>query len=152
MDQQPLFLAPEEEFVGIAEVKVLAPVDLAGGQTVAEHLRHIFSRHLHTYDPFAGGAVIRPILKVVAVAALMVQPRQADAVFLALLVVGTAVPLVIPGAAPELRGTIFAQIMGQALPHQPQPQAVVPHQTPVAAYRAQMLPDVHPPSPLSLFL
>ena len=88
----------------------------------------------------------------VEVAALVVQPRQADAVFLAFLVVGTAVPLVVFGAAPELRGTVFAQIMGQSLPHQPQPQAVVPHQTPVAAHRAQMLPDVHPPSPLSLFL
>lgn len=33
----------------------------------------------------------------------------------AFLVVGTAVPLVVFGAAPELRGTVFAQIMGGSI-------------------------------------
>ena len=93
MDQQPPVLAPEIELVRVTGIEILSPVDLAGGQTVAEHLRHIFSRHLHTYDPLAGGAVIRPILKVVAVAALVVEPGGAVSMFLPLGVVWAVIPL-----------------------------------------------------------
>ncbi|CAN4010851.1 Cell division protein FtsL, partial [Dysosmobacter welbionis] len=100
-----------------------SPVDLAGGQTVAEHLRHIFSRHLHTYDPFAGGAVIRPILKVVAVAALVVEPGGAVSMFLPLGVVWAVIPLEVFRPGKELHRGVLGQVMGQALPVQPQAEA-----------------------------
>ena len=47
MKQQAALLAPEKELIGITGVEVLAAVDLAGGQAVAEHLRHILLRHFH---------------------------------------------------------------------------------------------------------
>ena len=79
----------------------------------------------------------------VAVAALVVEPRQADAVGDALGVVGAAVALVVFHAAPELGGAVFAQVVGQTLPDQPQLQAVVPHQTAVGIDGVQMVEKVH---------
>ena len=43
VEQQAALLAPEEEAV-IGRLEVLPAVDLAGGQSVAEHLRHIHMR------------------------------------------------------------------------------------------------------------
>ena len=74
MHQQPFFLAPEKKLVGIAGIEVRTPVDLAGGQPVAEHFRHILFRHLHAGNAAAVHAVIRPVFKMVAVAALVVHP------------------------------------------------------------------------------
>ena len=125
-----------------------ALVDPAGGDAVAEHLRYIFFRHFaaaHGHGAVGADAVVDPVLEVMAVAALVVQPGQAHAGFAALLVVGAAKALVILGAAPELRGAVLAQVMGEALPIQAQTKAVVPHQAAVASDGFQMFPNVHFP-------
>ena len=129
-------------------IGILVPlVDPAGGDAVAEHLRHVFFRHLaaaHGHRAVRSDAVVDPVLKVVAVAALVVQPGQAHAGLAALLIVGAAEALVVFGAAPELRGTVLAQVVGQALPIQAQLEAVAPHQPAMAVYGFQMFPNVHP--------
>ena len=124
-------------------------VIFAGADTVNDHLRHILFRHLapaHGHCAVRGDTVVDPVFEVVAVAALVVQPGNAHAVFPALLVIGTAEALVILGAPPELRGAVFAQIVQKTLPIQTQPETVVPYQTAVTVYGFQMLPNVHFPA------
>ena len=116
MHEQLLLFAILEKLVGVSRLKVLTPVDLAGGQPVAEHLRHIFFRHLHAGNAAAVHAVVRPVFKVVAVAALMVHPGGAVADVPALGVIGAAVSLKIFDAGPELHRRELGQIVGQALP------------------------------------
>ena len=130
----PQVLAPLVVVVGGGVRICVALIDPAGGDPVAEHLRHIFFRHFASADidgPILPAAVVDPVLKVVAVAPLVVQPRQTHAVFQALLVVGAAPALVVFYAPPKLRGAVFAQVVGQTLPHQTQLEAIVPHQAPV---------------------
>lgn len=148
MEQEALVPAPEKEFVGVAGVEVRPPVDLAGGQTVAEHLRHVFCRHLHALD--ALWTVVRPELEVVAVAALVVHPGGAVSPGLALGVVGAMVPLEVLHPGPELHRGVLAEIVGQPLPVQPQSEAVFPHQRPMMIHGFQMAPEVHGPRLLFL--
>ena len=143
MDQQPPSLALQEEGVGVAGLKVLSPVDLAGRQTVAEHLRHIFLRHLHAADAAAVPQVVRPVLKVVAVAALVVHPGAAVALGLPLGVVGTVVPLEVADAHPELPGGVLGEVVGQPLPVEPQAEAVPADQPAVMIDGVEMLPEMH---------
>ena len=101
---------------------------------VAEHLGDVAQRHFapaHVDLAVVADTVVDPVFKVVAVAPLVVQPRQTHAVFQALLVVGAAPALVVFYAPPKLRGAVFAQVVGQTLPHQTQLEAIVPHQAPV---------------------
>lgn len=94
---------------------------------VAEHLGHVLLRHLAAADvdgAVLAAAVIDPVFEVVAVAALVVQPGQTDAVFQALLIVGAAPALIVFAAAPEFRRAVFGEVVGQALPHQTQLQAI----------------------------
>ena len=116
MHEQPLLFAILEKLVGVSRLKVLTPVDLAGSQTVAEHLRHIFFRHLHADDALTVDAVIGPVFKMVAVAALVVHPGGAVADVPALGVIGAAVSLKIFDAGPELHRRELGQIVGQSLP------------------------------------
>ena len=118
----------------------------AGGDAVAEHLCHVFFGHLAPADVHAAvlsQTVVDPVLKVVEVAALVVQPRQADAVGDALGVVGTAVALIVLHAAPELGGAVLAQVVGQALPDQTKLPAIVPHQTAMGVDGVQMVKKMH---------
>src|SRR5699024_2322724 len=81
--------------VGIA----VAHIVLAGGDTVADHFRHIPRGHPHTAQRMvAGGRVVDPVFQMVPVAALVVQPGGAVAFGLALGVVGAAVALPVFGA------------------------------------------------------
>ena len=143
MHEQPLLFAILEKLVGVSRLKVLTPVDLAGGQTVTEHLRYIFFRHLHADDALAADTVIGPIFKMVAVAALVVHPGGAVPFVPTLGVVGAAVPLKIFDTGPELHRGELGQIVGQALPVKPQTEAVLPHQSPMALDRFQMPPEIH---------
>ena len=79
----------------------------------------------------------------VTVAALMVQPRETDAVDHALLIVGAAVTLIVFHAAPELGRGVLAQSVGQALPIKPQTEAVFPHQPPMTVDGVQMIEKMH---------
>ena len=121
-------------------------IDPAGGNTVAEHFRHVFLGHLaaaHEHLAVLPDAVVDPVLKMVAVAALVVEPGQAEACLPPLLVVGGAIALVVSGAPPELHWRVFGQIVGQTLPNQPQLHTVVTHQCAVAPDGIPMFLDVH---------
>ena len=61
---------------------------------------------------------------------------------LSLLVVGTAVPLKVFYAGPELHRGELGQVVGQPLPVQTQAEAVFPHQGAVAVNNLQMIPKV----------
>ena len=57
---------------------LLALIDTAGGHPVTEHLCHIFLGHLapaHVHAALGIEAIVDPILEVMAVATLVVQPR-----------------------------------------------------------------------------
>lgn len=142
MEKQPSIFAPQEKLIGMAVVIIPALVNLAGGETVAEHLRHISSRHLHAADAAAVPLVIRPIFKVVPVAALVVEPCGAVAKLFSLGVVRAVIPLEVTDACPELHWGVFGQVVGQALPVQPQAEAIFPHQGAVAVDGFQMAPKV----------
>ena len=129
---------------------LLALIDPAGGDPVAEHLGDVFFRHLapaHEDVPVRGDAVVDPVFKVMAVAALVVQPRQAQARGLPLGIVRAAVALIVVDTAPELGGAVFAQVVRQTLPDQAEPEAVFAHKPPVAVDRAQMCEELHADSP-----
>ena len=128
--------------IRVRQLKVLAPVYPAGGQAVTEHLRHILFGHLHADDALAPNAVIRPVLKVVTVPALVVEPGGAVSPLPPLSVIGAAVPLEIFYACPELDGGILRQVMGQSLPVKAQTEAILPHQAAVMADGFQMAPEV----------
>ena len=106
---------------------VFAPVDLAGRHPVAEHLRHVFQRHLHRlktplFIRRLGGVIppgiVDPILEMVPVAPLVVHPGPAAAGLLPLLVVGAAEALVVAASRKELLRTVFREIVGKPLPVQ----------------------------------
>ena len=131
MKQQPPVLAPEKEPVGVAGVKLVAPIRFAGSQPVAKHFCYVSGRHFHTGDAGAVGGVICPEFKMVTVTALMVHPRGAVSVGGPLGVVGTAIPLKIFGSGEKFHRRILGKIMGQSLPVQPQAKAILPNQLPV---------------------
>ena len=90
-----------------------------------------------------GDTVIDPVFKVVAVAALVVQPGQTDAVFQTLLIVGAAPALIVFAAAPEFRRAVFGEVVGQALPHQTQLQAIAADQPAVTIHGMEMGAELH---------
>lgn len=63
--------------------------------------------------------------------------------FLPLGVVWAVIPLEVFHPGKELHRGVLGQVMGQALPVQPQPKAVLPHQAPVMLNGFQMLPEMH---------
>ena len=65
------------------------------------------------------------------------------AVFFALGVIGAVVALEIFHTGPEFRGGVFGQIVGQALPVQPQPETIFPNQRSVMMNCFQMAPEIH---------
>ena len=142
MDQQPLLLAALKKAIGIRRIKGVAPVDLAGGQTVAEHLRYIPLGHFHTGNSLAGEGVVRPVFEVMAVAALVVKPGGTVPVLMTLRVIGTVISLIVPYAGPKFHRSVFGQVVSQSLPVQSQPEAVFAHQSAVAANGSQMGPEM----------
>ena len=123
-----------------------ALIDLAGGNAVTEHFGYIFERHFapaHVGLSVLPDAVVDPILEVMAVASLVMQPGKAHAVLLALGVVRTAVALVIFRAAPELAGRVLAQVVQQSLPVKAETKAVSAHQVPMMRDGLEMCQRLH---------
>src|SRR5699024_9021197 len=126
-------------------VGVLLPlVDLAGRDPVAEHLHHVVHRHLHAAHPVVPrGGVVDPVLQVVLVPALVVEPGGGPACLQPLDLIGAPVPLVVPGSDAELRGAVLAQVVEQPLAVQPHPEAIFHHPQLVGGDGPQM------PAPVS---
>ena len=84
MDEAVTVLRPAQMPLGVLEIVVgrgigvfLLLIHPAGGDAVTEHLRHILHRHLAAADEgrsVLAPAVVDPIFKMVAVAALVVEP------------------------------------------------------------------------------
>ena len=113
---------------------------------VAEHLGDVAQRHFapaHVRLSVLPDAVVDPILEVMAVASLVMQPGKAHAVLLALGVVRTAVALVIFRAAPELAGRVLAQVVQQSLPVKAETKAVSAHQVPMMRDGLEMCQRLH---------
>lgn len=72
--------------------------------------------------------------------------------FLPLGVVWAVIPLEVFHPGKELHRGVLGQVMGQALPVQPQAEAVLPHQCPVAVYGPQMGPEMQGDHPVSSIL
>ena len=145
MEQQTAVLTPAEEKIRVSILIVFAAVGLAGRKTVAEHLCNIFCRHLNTGN--ALGGIVRPVLKMVAVTALMMHPGGAVALGFALAVVGAVVALKVLYTGPELHRGVLGKVVGQPLPVKPQTKAVFAHQCAVVVHGFQMSPEVQGPSP-----
>ena len=125
--------------VGVA----LLLVGLAGRHPVAEHLHHVPHRHLHAAHAVVQRLVIvDPVLQVVLVAALVVEPGGGHAGGQPLRLVGAAVPLEVPRPHQKLPGPIFAQIVEQALTVQPHPEAQAHHPRLVGGDGFQMSPPL----------
>ena len=117
---------------------VFALVDFACRHTVTKHLLDIAHRHFHRLIHFGCGIEVIPILKVVAISALVVHPRHGIAVELTLTLVGTARALIILRAREKLGGRIFGKIMKKPLPTNPCPKAMGNDAVAVLGDRAKM--------------
>ena len=98
---------------------VVSLIDLTGGDPVHQHLDHIAAGHLDRDQDLsvdlAPQVVVHPVLVVVAVAALMVEPGAGVADGLPLRVVGAAVALPVSGADHEFRRRELGQVMQDSL-------------------------------------
>ena len=78
----------------------------------------------------------------VAIAPLVVQPGGAVPERLSLGVIGTVVALKVLDTCKKLHRGVLGQIVGEALPVQPQAKAIFPNQRPVAVDSFQMTPEM----------
>ena len=123
-------------------------IRLAGRDPVHDHLRQIPPRHLDRLILPRGRIDVRPVFKMVLVAALVVHPRLGIPLGLALGGVGAAVALILADARPEFDRRIFGQVVCQALPVKPHAEAAVAHESAVMRDGFEMLPDIaHGPRP-----
>lgn len=72
--------------------------------------------------------IVHPVFQMVLVAPLVVQPGEGYAGGLALRVVRAAVALIVFRTGEKLRRGVFAEIMAEALPIEPQTKAVLADQ------------------------
>ena len=95
----------------------LSLIDLGGGDAVHHHLRQIIDRHLYAHDLpvilFSGH--IRPVFKMMLIAALMVKPSPGKSLFFLFRRVGAPVALIIQHAGAEFLPGILGQIMEKSL-------------------------------------
>ena len=91
-------------------------IGLAGGYAVAEHLYYILNGHFHAAHTGAVGSVVDPVLQMMLIPALMMQPCRAVALFAAFDLVRAAVALIIFCTGGKLHRTELAQIVRQSLP------------------------------------
>ena len=95
---------------------VFALIDFACRYAVAEHLFDVSQGHFDGLIHFCGGVDVVPILKMVAVAALVVHPRMRAAKEFAFALVGASVALIVARAGDELGGRIFGKVVKKPLP------------------------------------
>jgi hypothetical protein len=146
MEHPTLFGGGTLEIVqGTGLVVAVLQIDLAGSHPVTEHLCQKAHRHFHRLDPFGFRVIVRPVLEVVAVAPLVVHPRQRIAVCLTFGFVGAAFAvLIIADTLPELCGAVLGKIVAQSLPEDPRFAAVPDNGVPVPGDGGKMSPERMP--------
>jgi len=124
-----------------------AVVGDAGGSPVADHFRHIAEGHL------AGERAIHrlshkvdPVLVMVSVPALMMQPCLGIAVDAAVDGIGGPVAVIVIDTRQKFRGRIFGKIMQKTLPVQPDLKTALTYVFPVDVYSLQMTGKALPPA------
>ena len=126
-------LLAQEELQGAGRRVGRPLIHLASSYAVAQHLDHIARWHgFALYGPVSAANHIHPILHMVLVAALMMQPCRAKTAGSALVVVRTAMPAPITCAYCKLRGAALGKVMRYALRVKPDPKAQHTHQKLVA--------------------
>ena len=83
-------MSAHEVIIGGGIGIVLALIDLARADAVAEHLDKVLFRHFYRGHHMRHGIIVRPVFKVVTVAALVVHPGKRIAVVRTLQLVGAA--------------------------------------------------------------
>ena len=119
---------------------VPAAVDLACGNTVHDHFQQKFHRHGNGTVFLGSRQQIRPVFKVMAVAALVVHPRLGITHILTLGSIGTAVSLIIPRTGKEFRRAVFGQIVHQSAAVQAHLKTMLHDQMTVACDGFEMSP------------
>ena len=109
-------LAGLEIFPRAAVIVLCAFVDLRGGDAVAEHLGDVAVWHAAAdHRGFLFRVVVDPVLEVVLVAALVMEPGFTQAGFEAFCRVRAAVALIVFHTGFKLGPAVFREIMEQAL-------------------------------------
>ena len=140
---QGTFLGHQKVLQGGAIRVLLSPVDFAGGNAIHHHLRQIPPGHWNRLVLAGGRIQICPVLVVMPVPALVMQPGGRITLFLPLCSIGTADSLVIFGSGPKLRRGVLGKVMGQPLTDESDPETVYHHQKPVAGNGFKMLTWFH---------
>ena len=83
-------MSAHEVIIGGGIGIVLALIDLARADAVAEHLDKVLFRHFYRGHHMRDGIIVRPVFKVMTVAALVVHPGKRIAVVRTLQLVGAA--------------------------------------------------------------
>ena len=94
---------------------ILALIDLACRHAVAEHFLYKTDGHFDGLIHFGFDVDVIPILKMVAVAPLVVHPSKGAAIELAFTLVGASVTLIVARTEDELGGREFGEIVKKPL-------------------------------------
>jgi len=108
---------------------VVPVIGNAGSSAVTDHLRQIAHRHLVAIDKPSGlVGVVDPVLKVVLVSALVVQPGFGAAVIDQTLdSIGRTVTVIIADTGPELKRRELGKVMKDALTIKAKPETSLRH-------------------------
>ena len=120
-----------------------ALIHLTCSYPVADHLGHIPQRHLIAHQALllmVGN--VNPILIMMLIPALMVEPGPGIPHGLTLSRIGTAVSLIIPDPGPELFRAVLGKIMGKPLPVKANLEAMLPDQVSVPCNGRKMVPYI----------
>ncbi len=111
--------------------------------SVAKHFRNVPKGHFDgNYLPFLR-IVVCPILKMMAISALMVKPGSRIALFFSLAHVGAADTLIVFRSVPEFAGGIFRHIVPKPLPAYSCLKAMLYHLMAMLCYGYKMFYGMH---------
>ena len=152
VDRADLLCSGALEILERTRLRILVlHVDLAGGDTVAEHLGKEAYGHLHRLVSAGLGVVVPPVFEVVAVAPLVVHPCKGIAKRLPFRFVGAALAvLIVADAGEKFCGAVFGEIVPQPLPENAGFAAVPDDHVPMACDGAKMSPECVPAHELFL--
>ena len=118
-------------------------VDLAGGDAVAEHFYHVVDRYLHAAHFVAQlRGVVDPVLQVVPVSSLVVEPGGGIALLQAFYFVRAPGALVVFDGGEKFDGGVFAQVVEEALLVEARLEAVFHNTEFMGSYGFEVAPNV----------
>src|SRR5699024_4739589 len=116
----------------------------AGGNPIHKHLNNIPDRHPHSCQNSAAvQAVVNPVLIMMLISSLMMQPGGGTSFIFPLCIVRAPVALIISAAYPEFCPAVFGKIMQQPLPVQPHPEAIFHYKEFMLCDRAEVSRCLH---------